>query len=71
MMDFFDHLCGLMIRVHGCRPRGPGFVSRRYQIYCVALSMERGPHNLVMVNEEVLERKVAALAWKTEINNRV
>jgi hypothetical protein len=27
-----DRLCGLVARVHGYRPRGPGFDSRRYQI---------------------------------------
>ena len=28
-----DRLCGLVIRVSGCRYRGLGFESRRYQIF--------------------------------------
>jgi hypothetical protein len=28
-----DLLCGLVATVSGCRPRGPGFDSRRYQIF--------------------------------------
>jgi hypothetical protein len=37
--------------------RDTGFDSRRYQIFCVVVSLERGPLNLVSINEEVLERK--------------
>jgi hypothetical protein len=29
----FDRLCGLVVRVSGHRYRGPGFDSRRYQIF--------------------------------------
>jgi hypothetical protein len=36
-------LSGLLVRVHGCRPKGPGF--------------ERGPLSLVRINEELLEGK--------------
>jgi hypothetical protein len=42
------------------RPRGPGFDSRRYQIFCVAVGLERDPLSLVRINEDLLERKVAA-----------
>jgi hypothetical protein len=42
-------LCGLVVRVPGCRHRGPRFDSRRYQIFRVALS-------LVRISEELLER---------------
>jgi hypothetical protein len=44
----------------GCKPSGLGFDSRRYQIFCVAVGMERGPLSLVKINEELLERNVAA-----------
>jgi hypothetical protein len=30
---FFDRLCGLVVRVSGCRSKGPGFDSWRYQIF--------------------------------------
>jgi hypothetical protein len=42
------------------KPSGPGFDSRRYQILCVAVGLERGPLSFVSINEELLERKVAA-----------
>jgi hypothetical protein len=29
-----DSLCGLVLRVPGYRSGGPGFDSRRYQIFC-------------------------------------
>jgi hypothetical protein len=41
------------------QPRGPGFDSRHYQIFCMAVALERGPLSLVSINEELLERKVA------------
>jgi hypothetical protein len=28
-----DGLCGIVGRVPGCEPRGPGFVSLRYQFF--------------------------------------
>jgi hypothetical protein len=52
-----DRLCGLVVRVPGCRLRGPGFDSRSYQIFCAGASLERGPLSLVSINEELLERK--------------
>jgi hypothetical protein len=54
-----DRLCGLVVRVPGCKPRGPRFDSRNYQIFCVAVGLERDPLSLVRINEEQLERKVA------------
>jgi hypothetical protein len=38
-----DSLCGLVVRVPGCYPRGPRFDSRHYQIFCVAVGLEWGP----------------------------
>ena len=50
-----DRLCGLVVRVSGYRYRGPGFDPRRYQIFCVVVSLERGPLSLVRSIEELLE----------------
>jgi hypothetical protein len=55
----FD-ICGLVVRVPGCRSRGHGFDSRRYQIFWEVVGLERGPLSLVRIIEEILERKVAA-----------
>jgi hypothetical protein len=41
--NLLDRPCGLGIRVPGCRPRGPGFDSRRSQIFRLAMGLERGP----------------------------
>jgi hypothetical protein len=57
-----DCLCGVMVRVPGSGSRGPGFNSRRYQIFCKIVGLERGPLSLVRIVEELLERKVAAPA---------
>jgi hypothetical protein len=55
-----DRLCGLVVRLPGRRPRGPGFDFRRYQIFYVAVGLELGPLSFVRINEELLERNVAA-----------
>jgi hypothetical protein len=65
-----NRLCGLVVRVPDCRSRDLGFDSRRYQIFWVAVDLKRGPLSLVRINEELLERKVAASVYKTEINGR-
>jgi len=52
---FHDRLCGLVVRVSGYRYRGPGFDSRRYQIFWVVVGLERGPLSLVRSIEELLE----------------
>jgi hypothetical protein len=52
-----DRLCGLVVRVPGCKPRGPEFDSWRYHIFCIALGLEWGPFSPVMINEELLEIK--------------
>jgi hypothetical protein len=50
-----DHLCGLVVRVPGYRSRGPGFDSRRYQIFLEVVGLERGLLSLVRITEELLE----------------
>ena len=50
-----DRLCGLVVRVSGYRYRGLGFDSRRYQIFWVVVSLERGPLSLVRSIKELLE----------------
>jgi hypothetical protein len=55
-----DRFCGLVVTVRGYRSTGPGFDSRRYQIFWEVVGLERGPLSLVMITEELLERKVAA-----------
>ena len=50
-----DRRCGLVVRVSGYRYRGLGFDSRRYQILCVIVGLERGPLSLVRSIEELLE----------------
>jgi hypothetical protein len=52
-----DRLCGLLVRVPGYRSRGPGFNSRRYQIFWEVVGLERGSLSLVRITEELLERK--------------
>ena len=48
---------GLVVRVSGYRYWGPGFDSRRYQIFWVVVGLERGPLSLVRSTEELLELK--------------
>jgi hypothetical protein len=50
-------ICGLVVRVPGCRPRGSGFDFQRYQIFWVAVGLEQDPLSLMRINEELLERK--------------
>jgi hypothetical protein len=65
-----DRLCGLVVRVPDWISRGPGFDSRHYQVFRVAVGLEGGPLSLVSINGELLERKVAAPVWKTQIKDR-
>jgi hypothetical protein len=57
LCGFVDHLCGLVVRVPGYGSWGPGFDSRRYQIFREVVGLERGPLSLVSTIEELLERK--------------
>jgi hypothetical protein len=51
---------GLVVRVPGCYPRGPEVDSRRYQVFCIAVGLERDALSLVRINEELFERNAAA-----------
>jgi hypothetical protein len=53
-----DHLCGLVVRVLGCRSRGPGSIPGTTRKKVVGL--ERGSLSLVSTTEELLDRKVTA-----------
>jgi hypothetical protein len=55
---FSDRLCGLVVRVLGYRPGGPG--SNPGTTRKKVVGLERGPLSLVTTTEELLDRKVAA-----------
>jgi hypothetical protein len=50
----YDRLCGLVVRVSSYRARGPGFDSRRYQIFWEVVGLQRGPLSLVNTIEALL-----------------
>jgi hypothetical protein len=54
--EILDRLCGLVVRVPGCRYRDPGVDSRRYQVYWEVVGLERDPVSLVSTIEELLGR---------------
>jgi hypothetical protein len=66
-----DRLCDLVVRVPGYRSRGPGFDSRRYQIFWEVAGLERGPLSLVRIIEELLEWKSSGSGQENRINGRV
>jgi hypothetical protein len=45
-----------VVRVPGYRSRGPGFYSRRYQIFWNVVGLERGPLSRMSTTEELLGR---------------
>jgi hypothetical protein len=59
-----DRLCGLVVRVLSYRSGGPGSITGTTRKKVVDL--EQGPLSLVSTTEELLDRKVAALVYKTE-----
>jgi hypothetical protein len=48
--------CGLVVKVPGYISRGPGFDSRRYQIFWEVAGLERGPLSLVSTSKQLLGR---------------
>jgi hypothetical protein len=65
LKSLINRLCGLVVRVLCCWPRGPGYDSRRYHIFWVAVSLERGPLRLARITEELLERKSSGSGLET------
>jgi hypothetical protein len=45
-----------VVRIPGCRSRGPAFDSRRYKIFWQVVCLEQGPLSLVSTIEELLGR---------------
>jgi hypothetical protein len=60
---YSDRLCGLVIRVPGYRSIDFWFDFRRYQIFCEAVSLERGPFSIVRITEELLEWKSSGFGF--------
>jgi hypothetical protein len=56
-----------VVSIPVCIPRGTGIDFRRYKIFCVAVGLEWDPLSLVRI-DELLERKVAAPVYRSEIN---
>jgi hypothetical protein len=59
LIDIFDRLCGLVVRVLRYRFGGTGSIrvtTRKKKV----VGLERGPLSLVSTTEELLDRKVAA-----------
>jgi hypothetical protein len=53
----FNRLCDLVIRVPGHRSKGPGFDSRRCQIFWEVMSLERGALSLLWIIVRYLNEK--------------
>jgi hypothetical protein len=60
----------LEIMFCGYRSRGPGFDSRRFQIFWEAVGLERGPLNLVTITEELLGRNSSGSGQENREYNR-
>jgi hypothetical protein len=63
-------LCGLVVRVPGYGSWGPGFDSRRYQIFWEVVGLERGPLSLVRIIEELLEWKSSGSSQENRVNDQ-
>jgi hypothetical protein len=65
-----DRLCGLVVRLPGFTPRGPGFDSRRYQIFWETVCLEQDSLSPMRTIGSYLIEKLATPMYKTEINGR-
>jgi hypothetical protein len=52
-IQIIDCLCGLVIRIPGCRSKGPRFDTRRYQIFWEVVGLEQGLLSLVTKTQEL------------------
>jgi hypothetical protein len=58
-MSWLDRLYGQVVRVPGYRSTGSGFDSRRYQMLCEAVVLERAPLRPMRITEELDGRKIS------------
>jgi hypothetical protein len=65
-----DRHCGLVVRIPGCRSKGPVFDSRHYQISREVVSLGRGPLSLVSTIEELLGRKSSGSGLESQEYSR-
>jgi hypothetical protein len=68
LLYYYDRLCGLVVRVLDYRSGGSGSIpgTTRFSGGLEVVGLERGPLSLVSTTEALLDRKVAAPAYKTE-----
>jgi hypothetical protein len=55
LLSRYDSLSGLGVTVPGYRSKVPGFDSRHYQIFGVAVGQEWGPFGLMRITAEIIE----------------
>jgi hypothetical protein len=67
-----DRLCGLVV-IHWLQIQRSVFDSRRHQIFCEVVGLERGPLSLVSTTEELteeyVEQRSSVLPVRYELNS--